>query len=86
MSIETHLREMLLTEQVKPSKGNLSDDALVRLSLISLGSDLPFPDDDKITVELINNKFLDDSLKITKTAFEYLKTPKSIKRLQKIGE
>lgn len=88
MSIKKHLEEMLLFKEdsINESTKNISDSALVRLSLLSLGSDLPFPDSDKVTSELVKLDFLNDELGLTDKANKYLKDKKVIKRLKEIGE
>jgi len=88
MSIKQHLEEMLLFKEdsINESSNKISNDALVRLSLLSLGSDLPFPDSDKVTAELVKLDFLNDSLGLTDKANKYLKDKKVIKRLKEIGE
>jgi len=88
MSIKQHLEEMLLFKEdsINESYNKISNDALVRLSLLSLGSDLPFPDSDKVTAELVKLDFLNDSLGLTDKANKYLKDKKVIKRLKEIGE
>ena len=88
MSIKQHLEEMILFKEdsINESYNKISNDALVRLSLLSLGSDLPFPDSDKVTAELVKLDFLNDSLGLTDKANKYLKDKKVIKRLKEIGE
>ena len=88
MSIKQHLEEMILFKEdsINESSNKISNDALVRLSLLSLGSDLPFPDSDKVTAELVKLDFLNDSLGLTDKANKYLKDKKVIKRLKEIGE
>ena len=87
MSIKRQLEEMFLFNEGSINESSkVSDSALVRLSLLSLGSDLPFPDSDKVTAELVKLDFLNDKLGLTDKANKYLKDKKVIQRLKEIGE
>lgn len=64
----------------------LSDDALVQLSVFTFGSKLPSLIDKSIKKELISLELIDDKGNITNKGKDLLKSPKTIKRLSKIGE
>lgn len=63
----------------------LSDDALVILSVLTIGSPLPISMDKNVKKELLKNKFITGASKVTASGMQYLKQPRMIVRLSKIG-
>jgi|TARA_R110001606_G_scaffold395280_1_gene567321 ribosomal protein S6--L-glutamate ligase len=74
-----------LKEEKKVTIKELSDTALVMLSVLAVGSALPAVIDKNINKELKNNNFISKSNKVTPSGMQYLKQPRMIVRLSKIG-
>ena len=74
-----------LKEEKKVTIKELSDTALVMLSVLAVGSALPAVIDKNVDKELKNNNFISKSNKVTPSGLQYLKQPRMIVRLSKIG-